>query len=78
MPSKKTAEIAQLSSCFCWFLAWLILQYRRWRQYITAKRQALSKLCNFAIQKPIRFIVTAVRKSNPTSATVFFLKVAST
>jgi hypothetical protein len=55
----------QLAACFCWFLAWLILQQWRRRQNVLLKCQAVSKLHGVTTQKAVLFMVTAMRNANP-------------
>jgi hypothetical protein len=41
--------------CFCWFLAWCTLWLRRWKWYVSPKREVLSKLHSVTTQKTIFF-----------------------
>jgi hypothetical protein len=55
---------AQLSACFCQFLAWLMFRPWRWRRYVPPKCWAVSEPQDVTTQKTAIFIITVVRTTN--------------
>jgi hypothetical protein len=52
---KNATSWAQFASCFCWCLAWLTLQPRRWRRYFPPKRLTLHELHGDPTQETVLF-----------------------